>query len=393
MLVEKNTPLVSIIILNFNGENYLERCLSSVLSTEYPNFEVIFVDNASTDSSIKIVEKIFGVDQRLRIFRSSQNLGFSGGNNFGFNYAKGEYIVFLNNDTIADPYWLTALVNTMEEDETIGLAGSTILSIDGKRLRGAGGLWSDYLLFLCPVGAGKEDNFGFAPTFEVSFATGCSMIIKKELIKKIGLFDSTIPYNYDDTLLSLKTWLAGKRVVSVSNSRICHIGGATTTKFWNNQAVTFSLMRAKMCLLFDSYFKLKPLAKACLVFCLSVAIESTYSLRSKNSWKFLGNLQATLWILANFKYVWNNRLKHWSNAKISPELLLSKFIRIRLQFPLCVLPAKITYLKYDNECLKYENSFVNKNSIHNLTFQIQLDSSSHFELEELENYSQFFPNI
>ncbi len=104
------------------------QCLSSVLSTKYPNFEVIFVDNASTDSSLKIVENTFGNDSRLRIFRSNQNLGFSGGNNFGFSHARGEYIAFLNNDTIADPYWLAPLVNSMEKDKTIGLAGSTILS-------------------------------------------------------------------------------------------------------------------------------------------------------------------------------------------------------------------------------------------------------------------------
>jgi len=106
LFIQKNTPLVSIIILNFNGENYLERCLFSVLGTKYPNFEVIFVDNASTDSSLKIVEKTFGNDKRLRIFHNTKNLGFSAGNNFGLRQSRGDYIVFLNNDTIADPYWL-----------------------------------------------------------------------------------------------------------------------------------------------------------------------------------------------------------------------------------------------------------------------------------------------
>ena len=358
MLVQKNAPLVSVIILNFNGENYLERCLFSVLSTKYPNFEVIFVDNASTDSSLKIVEKTFGNDQRLRIFRSTKNLGFSGGNNFGFSHAKGDYIVFLNNDTIADPYWLDALVSTMEKDKTIGLAGSTILSIDGKKLRGAGGLWSDYLLFLCPIGAGKGGDFEFLPTFEVSFATGCSMIVRKEFLDEIGLFDPEIPYNYDDTLLSLKTWLAGKRVVSVSSSRIRHIGGATTKKFWNNQSVTFSLLRAKMCLLFDVYFNLRDLLKALFILYFSIAIESMFLVREKNLSEILGNIRASTWLLKNFKHVWKNRLEHWSNPKISPEMLVTKFIRIKLQFPLCVTHSKLAYSFYHNQCLKYENTLI-----------------------------------
>ena len=358
MLIKNNTPLVSVIILNFNGEKYLERCLFSVLNTKYPNFEVIFVDNASTDSSLKLIEKNFGNDPRLRIFRSTHNLGFSGGNNFGFNHTKGDYIVFLNNDTIADPYWLTALVNTMEKDESIGLAGSTILSIDGKKLRGAGGLWSDYLLFLYPVGAGRRGDFEFLPTFEVSFATGCSMIVSKELLDEIGLFDPEIPYNYDDTLLSLKTWLAGKRVVSVSGSRIRHIGGATTKKFWNSQSVTFSLVRAKMCLLFDVYFNIGELLKALLILYFSLAIESAFSIKEKNLSEILGNIRASMWILKNFEHVWKNRLEHWRNPKISPEMLVEKFIRIRLRFPLCVAHSKLTYSLYNNQCLKYENTLI-----------------------------------
>jgi GT2 family glycosyltransferase len=352
------TPLVSIIILNFNGENYIERCLFSVLGTEYPNFEVIFVDNASKDSSLEIIEKTFAHDKRLRIFKNTQNLGFSAGSNLGFSHAKGNYIVFLNNDTIADPYWLTALVDIMEEDETIGLAGSTILSIDGEKLRGAGGVWSDYLLFLCPIGAGKGGDFKFIPTFEVSFATGCSMIAKKEFLDEIGLFDPEIPYNYDDTLLSLKTWLAGKRVVSVSNSRICHIGGASTKKFWSNESVTFSLLRAKLCLLFDAYFNLKDLLKALVILFFSSVVESVYSVRNKNLSEIVGNIRAFTWVLTNLKHVWANRLQHWSNSKISPEMLVEKFMRIRLQFPLCITHSKLANSFYHNQCLKYENMLI-----------------------------------
>jgi hypothetical protein len=360
LLAQENVPFISVIILNFNGANYLESCLSSVLGTKYPNFEVIFVDNASTDSSLKIVERTFGKDPRLRIFRSPKNLGFSGGNNFGFSQARGDYIVFLNNDTTVDPFWLTALVSSMEKDETIGLAGSTILSIDGKKLRGAGGFWSDYLIFLCPVGSERGDDFEFLPTFEVSFATGCSMIARKEFLDEIGLFDPEIPYNYDDTLLSLKTWLAGKRVVSVSSSRVRHIGGATTKKFWNNQSVTFSLLRAKMCLLFDVYFNLRNLLKALFILYFSIAVESVFLVRKKNLSEILGEIRASVWVLKNFKHVWKNRQEHWSKSKISPEILVAKFVRIKLRFPLCVAHSKLTYSIYNDECLKYENTFVYK---------------------------------
>jgi GT2 family glycosyltransferase len=358
LFAQKKTPLASVIVLNFNGEDYLERCLFSVLGTNYPNFEVIFVDNASTDSSLSLVEKAFGNDKRLKIFKSNANLGFSAGNNFGFRQARGDYIVFLNNDTIADPHWLTALIDAMEEDATIGLAGSTILSIDGKNLRGAGGLWSNYLLFLDPIGAGRRADFEFLPTIEVSFASGCSMIAKRILLEKIGLFDPEIPYNYDDTLLALKTWVAGKRVVTVSSSRIYHIGGATTKKFWNYSSVTFSLLRAKTCLIFDVYSNYRDLLKALLILHLFVAFESIFLIFKKNLPDASAEIHALAWILQNFKHVWKNRLEHWANAKISSKILLEKFIRIRLPFPLCVIPSKLRDSVYINECLKYENTLI-----------------------------------
>src|SRR5208283_3680269 len=100
MLAETNFPLVSIVILNYNGKNCLSNCLSSVLDTKYSNFEVILVDNASTDYSLEMAQEVFGSDSRLRVVKNKTNVGFSGGNNVGFSFAKGDYIVFLNNDTV-----------------------------------------------------------------------------------------------------------------------------------------------------------------------------------------------------------------------------------------------------------------------------------------------------
>jgi hypothetical protein len=105
--------LVSIVILNYNGRKLgkiLTKCLESVLATDYPNFEVLFVDNASEDSSVDFVMNAFGLNPKLTIIRNEQNLGYADGNNIGIRRAKGEYIVLLNNDTQVDPQWLSELV-------------------------------------------------------------------------------------------------------------------------------------------------------------------------------------------------------------------------------------------------------------------------------------------
>ena len=349
----KEAPLVSIIIVNYNGEGYLNNCLTSVLGIAYPNFEVILVDNGSKDSSIENAQLNFGQDKRLFIIKSTKNLGFSAGNNLGLKYTKGKYIVFLNSDTTVDRQWLTYLVKALENDPTIGIAQSLILSIDGKEIGDAGWLWSDYLLFLHPISQGEKPNLRFAQIFEVSFASGCSLIASKTLLNKIGLFDSKIQFNYDDTLLSFKTWLSGKRVVTVSAAKTYHIGGASTAKHLSSYKVKFSNLRAKALLTFDIYFKRTNLLRAVFNQFWSSCVDSIYN-RQGNAAR--ANISVVLWLIRNFSYVWKNRVDHWKNPHISPEELLAKMVRLHVDFPLALVPSLISYQIRKNEINRYENS-------------------------------------
>ena len=219
----------------------------------------------------------FGGDNRIRLIQSASNLGFSGGNNLGFTHAKGDYIVFLNNDTVVDPEWLTYLVNAMQTDETIGLAQSTILMIDGQKIQTAGWLYSNYLVQKYGLAENKASGLRLQPVFEVSVASGASMITRRSLIDEIGLFDPEIPFFYDDTLLSFKVWLANKRVVTVSDSKIRHIQGATTA--WNLKRTTYNLLKAKICLMFDIYYPLGDLAKGLFVNIFSIGVNSLFFLK------------------------------------------------------------------------------------------------------------------
>jgi GT2 family glycosyltransferase len=197
-------PLVSIVILNYNGQNYLNNCLTSVLNNNYPNYEVLLVDNDSKDSSFNDAKTLFGNESSRQIYSNHANLGFSGGNNAGFEHCNGEYVVFLNNDTLVEPNWLTS-INALETDASIGLASqSLILMMDGQTIQTGGWIFSNYLVFKHALGEKKPATQSFKPVFEVPIASGASMIIKKSLIVEIGLFDSAIPFFYDDTLLSFK---------------------------------------------------------------------------------------------------------------------------------------------------------------------------------------------
>jgi GT2 family glycosyltransferase len=351
----KDKPLVSIIILNYNGQRYLEKCLSSVLETRYPRFEVVLVDNASTDGSLDIAEKASANCRRIRILKNDKNLGYGPGNNVGFRHTTGEYIVFLNNDTTVDPNWLTALINAMEADSTIGLAQSLILNMDGQRVQSAGFLLGDYIILLSPIlEKSKRDDDKFPDVFEISYAQGTSMMIKRDLIREIGLFDPKYFWFYDDTYLSFKTWLVGKRVVTVSKSRVYHVGGGTAG--FDSPFIRRHNTICFLTLNFDVYWSHLELAKALLIFNYNLVIESLKEvLERKKTTRIWASIHAGWWVSRNLKYIWKNRLRYLSMAKVSQEALLSKFIRIRIPTRIYLIPPPIKLLRRYmlNEIRKY----------------------------------------
>jgi len=127
-----NQIKASIIILNYNGAAYVERCLGSILKNRCPNFEVIFIGNNSTDGSADLAMRLFGSDPRLIIIRNSENLGFSIGNSIGFKRTRAKYVIVLNNDTEVAENFIDTLVNLAESDETIGSVGCKIVQQDGR---------------------------------------------------------------------------------------------------------------------------------------------------------------------------------------------------------------------------------------------------------------------
>jgi GT2 family glycosyltransferase len=351
-------PLVSIVILNYNGESCLMPCLQSVLQACYPNFEVILVDNASKDNSLATAQETFGSDSRLKVIQNAVNMGFSGGNNVGFEYSKGEFVVFLNNDTIVEPQWLRPLVEAMTNDPTIGLSQSLLLAVGGEKIVNAGWIFDNYLISKRELCKGKPSDLKLKPVFEISFACGASMMVRREIVETMGLFVKEIPFFYDDTLLSLKTWLQGKRVVTVSASKVQHIVGATNV--WQTRFTTYHLSRATICLLFDVYPRLFDFSRAFFVNAFHGSINSFFCLKNRNIAAVLGNIEAFVWSLKNFRYLWRKKLFHWSKAKISTSALEGKFMRIKFPVAFYLFPSTLGDNCSAYEFRKYENRVIDQ---------------------------------
>ena len=216
-------PSVSIIVVNFNGKELLKPCLKSLLTTNYPNFEIIVVDNASTDGSVESIKKLFGSCPYIKIVENRENLGHAEGCNIGARVAKGRYLVFLDSDTeLKAEDWLWELVRVMESDESIGLAqAKVVLAKDKRRLDyvctaiDALGTWAaTYGL--------KEDKL--KENFEVLAASSGCCIVGREVFNEAGGFDSDYFIYDDDTDLSLRSRLLGYKILLVPSAVIVHRG-------------------------------------------------------------------------------------------------------------------------------------------------------------------------
>ena len=122
-------PKVSIIIVNYNGKLLLEKCLESLFKINYNNFEVVIVDNNSTDNTIEFITKNY---PSIIIIKLDSNKGFAEPNNIAAKITKGDYLLFLNNDTIVTPNFISEMIKTMENDKKIGICQSLLLKSDGQ---------------------------------------------------------------------------------------------------------------------------------------------------------------------------------------------------------------------------------------------------------------------
>ena len=127
MPVKSHHPLVSIIIVNHNGERLLRNCVESIYGNSYPNFEIILVDNGSEDGSIRLVQRHY---PKTKVLKLEKNLGFAYPNNLGAGSAGGKYLLFLNNDTVVASDFLAELVSAAENNKKMGSCQSLLLDTD-----------------------------------------------------------------------------------------------------------------------------------------------------------------------------------------------------------------------------------------------------------------------
>ena len=217
--------LVSIVIPVYNAGNVIEDCLNSVLALDYKNFEVIIVDDCSTDKSVDFIRNNF---PRIKVLTTPRNSGFAASINLGIKNSQGIIVVLLNMDTIVDKGWLRPLVNLLVNDKSIGLVGSKIFSYDRKILQHAGGLLLENGLSV-HIGRGEPDNGKYNSLRDVDYLCGASLGFKRSTIEGMGLFDEGYrPLYYEDADMAYRLRKRGLRVVYLPDSVLVHKENVST---------------------------------------------------------------------------------------------------------------------------------------------------------------------
>ncbi|MFA6183901.1 MAG: glycosyltransferase family 2 protein [Parcubacteria group bacterium] len=207
-----NYPRVFVIILNYNGGDILKKCLESVYKLKYPNFQVVVVDNNSADNSFEEAQLSFG---KFNFIKNSQNIGFAGGNNVAIKWAlekMADFVFLLNNDALVEKDTLDKLVFAAQKDRSIGILSPVIYKDKSKNIWFSGG---------------KIDWFKMKAIHQndiryTQYITGCAMLVRKEVFKKIGLLDEKFFLYYEDVDFSFRARKNNFKLKIVSIAKVFH---------------------------------------------------------------------------------------------------------------------------------------------------------------------------
>lgn len=246
---EKNLPSVAIILVNYNGYKDTVECVDSLRRIDYTNRKIIIVDNGSTDGSIDKLRLL--EDEKIIIINANDNLGFSGGNNIGIQYAVNNgfrYVLLLNNDTVVEKEFLSELVNTSQENnDSVAVTSKILYEFDRKTIWYAGGTFSEKTSRTSSRGIGEIDTGKYDNSEVVTFVSGCCMLLPTKVINQIGYMSEEYFLYSEDTDLCCKIRSYGYRLIYQPNSVIYHKVSASTKKL--NALMTCYIIRNKLILI------------------------------------------------------------------------------------------------------------------------------------------------
>lgn len=228
------SPRVSVLIVSWNALPLLQRFLPSVAATDYPDLEIVLVDNASEDGSADWVKQ---AHPDVRVVRMAENRLFAGGNNAGWSHTTGQYVALLNNDVEVPRGWLGPLVDVLEGAPDVAAVQPKLHRLDAPdhfEYAGAAGGFLDR--FGYPFAQGRlfetleEDHGQYDRPRDIFWGSGAALLLRREAVDRVGLFDEHFQMHMEEIDLCWRLWRAGWRVRVEPASTVYHLGGGSLPK-------------------------------------------------------------------------------------------------------------------------------------------------------------------
>ncbi len=303
---KKDLPLVSIVLLNWNGLDYVKGCLPTVMAQDYPKFEVIFVDNGSSDGSSEYVRKHY---KKVKVVQNDRNYGFSEGNNIGVRQAKGRYIMLLSNDTKVTKGWLSNSMKTILENENVAIVGARIRNL-GDGFYGETTSLGNYATIL----GDPIDTDDLSKTF---CASGVSFLFDRKAMDEP--FDPEYFAYGEDLYAAWVARLKGKDIKIAQDAVIEHYGGTVRKKLPELMEFHGEKNRIMNLLLFYEGW---TLAKMTLLLLLNIIFNLLISIPKL---RIHVRLKSYFWIIKNFGMIMRKRKGFQKSRKISDKELFKYF--------------------------------------------------------------------
>ena len=312
---KKVLPFVSLLVVNYNGLNILKECLPSLKNLNYPRdkFEIIIIDNASSDGSIKFLKENY---PKIKLIKNNQNLGYVGINS-GIKYCKGDYIYFLNNDLLLDKNCLLYLVKEIKKESSIAMVAHTGINYYNKDLI-SGGTWVSKAMYCGHYP--KNDNHHIK---EIPYMG--AGVIKKSIVELYGyLFDPDYFIYAEDLDLGLRIRLLGMKSIIDRKVKCYHMLSVTSKKYSTPARNTYLLERNSLMTFFKIFSINTIIIYMPYVLGLRImsVIRDAFQFKMDIAWS---RIKALSWIVLNFKSIIDKRAKIQKFRKAPDSYILKIF--------------------------------------------------------------------
>ncbi len=335
---------VSIIIPHWNNVDVISECLNSISSTDFSNLEIIIVDNASTDNSVKWIKYNY---PSVTLIENDKNYGYAGGCNIGADHANGEYLIFLNNDTIQEKNWVSSLVNTMTSNSRIAALQPKVLNYYNRNIFDyAGGSGGQMDVYCFPFARGRvfakqEIDEGQYNNKEKCFwSSGTCFMVRKNLFHKAGGFDDTFFAHMEEIDLCWRLYAMGFEVWVDPQAIVYHKNALTLPMHTHKKH--YLNHRNSLLMLFSNY-SIKNIFFFGIPRLILEIVACFYSILMLD-WRHLtGILRSLFWIISHPNVIMKKRKNFFNTRIIEDKKIMENMMQSSIVIKYYLL-KKQTYL-------------------------------------------------